>query len=62
MMAMETTVDKDGVTVKDVKGTPEEEKELNESYHHLCKLRDEVISMGVLPPIKDWHSINPNIE
>ena len=25
-------------------------------------LRDEVIEMGVLPAIKDWHSINPNID
>lgn len=62
MMAMETTVDKNGVTVHPVNGTPEEKKELDQSYHHLCKLRDEVISMGVLPPIKDWHDINPNIK
>ena len=61
MMAMETTVDKNGVHVKDVKGTPEEEQELERSYQHLCKLRDEVIEMGVLPPIKDWHNLNPNI-
>ena len=62
MMAMETTVDKNGVTVHPVNGTPEEKKELDQSYHHLCKLRDEVIGMGVLPPIKDWHDINPNIK
>mgnify|MGYP002711121284 CR=1 FL=1 len=35
---------------------------LKESYAHLCTLRDEVIEMGVLPAIKDWHSINPNID
>ena len=62
MMAMETTVDKDGVHVKEVKGTPEEEKELEQSYEHLCNLRDEVIAMGVLPPISDWHNLNPNIK
>lgn len=62
MMAMETTVDKDGVHVKEVKGTPEEEKELEQSYKHLCTLRDEVIAMGVLPPISDWHNLNPNIK
>ena len=44
MMAMETTVDRNGVTVHPVAGTPEERKELDQSYHHLCKLRDEVIS------------------
>ena len=61
MMAMETTVDKNGVTVHPVKGTPEEKKELEQSYHHLCHLRDEVIEMGVLPPIKDWKELNPNV-
>ena len=61
MMAMETTVDKNGVTVHLVKGTPEEKKELEQSYHHLCHLRDEVIEMGVLPPIKDWKELNPNV-
>lgn len=62
MMAMETTIDKNGVSYKEVKGTPEEQKELDESYKHLCTLRDEVIAMGVLPPIADWHKINPNIK
>lgn len=62
MMAMETVINKDGVHYKELKGTPEEEAKLKESYTHLCKLRDEVIEMGVLPAIKDWHSINPNID
>jgi malate dehydrogenase len=25
------------------------------------KLRDEVIAMGILPPIAQWKSINPNL-
>ncbi len=62
MMAMETTLDKNGVHVHTVNGTPEEKKELDQSYHHLCKLRDEVIALGVLPPIDHWHDINPNIK
>ena len=62
MMAMETTVDKNGVTVHPVSGTPDEKKELDQSYHHLCKLRDEVISLGIIPPIKDWSSINSNLK
>lgn len=62
MMAMETTVDRNGVTVHPVKGTELEKKELDQSYHHLCHLRDEVIEMGVLPPIKDWHELNSNID
>lgn len=62
MMAMETTVTIDGVTHKPMGGTPEEQKELEKSYQHLCKLRDEVIEMGVLPRIPDWHRLNPNID
>lgn len=61
MMAMETTVDKNGVTVTPVTGTPEEEKELEESYRHLCALRDEVIQLGIMPPISEWNKINPNL-
>ncbi len=62
MMAMETTITKDGVSYKEPQGTPAEQKELEESYKHLCTLRDEVISMGVLPPVADWHKLNSNID
>lgn len=62
MMAMETSITKDGVTCKPIKGTPQEEKELEQSYEHLCKLRDEVIAMGVMPPIADWGKLNPYLE
>lgn len=62
MMAMETTISKNGVECHPVKGTPQEEEELEKSYKHLCALRDEVISMGVLPPINEWSKLNPNIE
>ena len=49
MMAWETSITKDGVALKEVKGTPEEEAALEKSYEHLCKLRDEVIEMGIIP-------------
>ena len=62
MMAMETVVTKDGVKFSEPKGTPEEQKALEESYKHLCALRDEVIAMGVLPAIDKWHELNPNID
>ena len=62
MMAWETSITKDGVALKEVKGTPEEEAALEKSYEHLCALRDEVIAMGVLPPISEWHALNPNIK
>lgn len=59
MMAMETDITSNGVSCKAIKGTPEEEKELEQSYKHLCTLRDEVISMGVMPPIEKWGEYNP---
>lgn len=62
MMAWETSISKDGVTLKNVQGTPEEEAALEKSYEHLCALRDEVIAMGVLPAIDQWHLLNPNIK
>lgn len=62
MMAMETTINKEGVKYKIPKGTPAEEQELENSYHHLCKLRDEVIEMGIIPPVHQWHKINPYLK
>ncbi len=62
MMAMETVIDKDGVHYKEPQGTPQEQAELEQSYKHLCTLRDEVISLGVLPPVNEWHALNPNIK
>ena len=62
MMAMETTINKHGVSYKPVEGTPAEQQDLDKSYEHLCAMRDEVIQMGILPPIKDWHTLNPNIQ
>lgn len=38
MMAMETSIDKDGVHIKELKGTPEEHAELDASYKHLAEL------------------------
>ena len=61
LMAMETSITKDGVKVMPIKGTPAEDQELEKSYAHLCALRDEVIGMGVLPAIDKWHDLNKNI-
>lgn len=61
MMAMETTLDANGVTVHPVGGNEVERKELDQSYHHLCKLRDEVIELGIIPPISKWSELNPNL-
>lgn len=62
MMAMEVEITKDGCICKDVQGTPEEMADLKKSYEHLCAMRDEVIAMGVLPPVAEWNALNPNIK
>ena len=61
MMAMETSITKDGVSYSEIKGTPEEMDELKKSYQHLVDLRQQVIEMGVIPPVEQWHTINPNL-
>lgn len=62
MMAMETSVTANGVHHLPMHGSAAEEAELERSYEHLCRLRDEVIAMGVLPPVDKWHDLNPNID
>lgn len=62
MMAMETEITKDGIFYKEVEGTAKENAELADSYVHLSKLRDEVISMGIIPEIHLWHTLNPHMK
>ena len=62
MMAMETTLDQNGLTGKMPTGSEADVQALRESYEHLCKLRDEVIDMGILPPLGDWEKANPNLK
>jgi malate dehydrogenase len=61
MMAMETTLDQQGLTGVMPQGSEQDLAALKESYAHLCKLRDEVIAMGVLPPLDQWGVVNPNL-
>jgi len=61
LMAMETTLDSNGVSWKMPLGTDDEMKALRQSCEHLGKLRDEVIEMGILPPLAEWSSVNPNL-
>jgi malate dehydrogenase len=61
MMGMETTLDKNGVSFGEIKGTDAEIAELKQSYGHLVKLRDEVIAMGIIPSVDKWNSVNPNL-
>lgn len=59
LMAMETHVDATGAQWEMPKGTEAELAALRASYEHLCKLRDETIGMGALPPLEEWHRVNP---
>ncbi len=61
MMAMDTTLDKNGCTYKLPVGTPEEMAKLDASYEHLCKMRDELVTLNIVPPISEWNKINPNL-
>jgi len=61
MMAMETRLGPEGVTWRMPEGTDEEQAALRASYNHLTKLRDEVVEMGVLPPLSDWTRVNPRL-
>ena len=61
MMAMDTKLGKDGCTFKVPTGTPEELAKLDASYEHLCKMRDELVTLNIVPPISEWSKINPNL-
>ena len=61
MMAMPTTIDASGVHFTAPAGTEAEMADLNASYEHLCKMRDEIISLGIIPAVEDWGTMNPNL-
>lgn len=59
-MAMETEINTSGVVLRNLKGTEDELKSLNESYKHLCHMRDELIDLDIIPAISEWKALNPN--
>jgi malate dehydrogenase len=61
MMAMDTTLDKNGCTYRMPQGTAEELAKLDASYEHLCKMRDELVTLNIVPPVAQWGEINPNL-
>ena len=61
MMAMDTTIDKDGCHYTVPQGTAEENEKLDASYKHLCKMRDELVTLNIVPEISKWKEINPNL-
>lgn len=61
MMAMKTTLDKTGAHYEVPQGTAEENAKLDASYEHLCKMRDELVTLNIVPAFSEWSSINPNL-
>jgi len=61
MMAMPTTIDKDGVHFTAPEGTADEMAALQASYEHLQKMRDELVTLGIIPSIENWKTLNPNL-
>ena len=61
MMAMPTVIDADGVHFTAPKGTAQEMADLRKSYEHLCKMREEIISLGIVPPVEKWNKMNKNL-
>ena len=61
MMAMPTVIDKDGVRFTMPEGTAEEMAALQASYEHLQKMRDEIIELGIIPPVANWKDDNANL-
>ena len=60
-MAMPTVIDATGVHFTMPEGTPEEMAALDTSYEHLCQMRDEIVSLGIVPPVAEWTKENPNL-
>ena len=60
-MAMPTTIDATGVHFVQPTGTPEEMAALQASYEHLCKMRQEIIDLGIVPPVEEWGTYNKNL-
>ena len=61
MMAMDTTLDTTGAHYTMPQGTEEELAKLDASYEHLCKMRDELVTLNIVPAISEWNKINPNL-
>ena len=60
-MAMPTVIDATGVHFSEVTGTDAEIAALDASYAHLQVMRDEIISLGIIPAVEEWSTLNPNL-
>ncbi len=58
-MAMPTFMDATGIHYTMPEGNKEEMADLKASYDHLVDLRDQIIELGIIPPVDEWHKMNP---
>jgi malate dehydrogenase len=61
MMAAPVAFSTDGMVAAPPRGDAEDMMALEDSYRHICALRDEVIRAGVLPPVGAWSALNSNL-
>ena len=60
-MAMDTTLVTNCCSYKMPDGTAEEMALPVASYAHLCKMRDELVTLNIVPPVEKWNESNPNL-
>jgi malate dehydrogenase len=61
MMAADVDFTPQGLTGRIPAGDTEDMAALQDSYIHLCAMRDEIIESGLLPPVSEWRSVNSNL-
>jgi len=61
MMAADVEFTADGLKGSIPHGDEQDMAALRDSYQHLCKLRDEIITAGLLPPVDQWKGLNPHL-
>src|SRR5262249_61934984 len=61
MMAADAEFTPEGLRGRIPRGDEEDMAALRDSYQHLCKLRDEVIAAGILPPRDRWQEVNRHL-
>lgn len=61
MMAADVEFTPAGLVGSIPQGDAEDMAALRDSYQHICKLRDEIIAAGLLPPVANWASLNPHL-
>ena len=61
MMAMPAKLSAIGAEWSMPEGADEDIAALRSSYDHLVELRNQTIEDGILPPLDEWKTVNPNL-